>query len=242
MSALKIAKFLGEAPKLSGELLPDTVAQYAFNTKLYSGDLIPYRIPKVISSLEKTGPIATIYPMTSGTNKLWLHWTEDVDVAKGPIASDTTQRIYYTGQSEPRVTNFTLATSGGGASYPISYYTLGLPAPTDAVTATLGGGGTGSALARAYVYTWVTLWNEESQPSPVSNTVNSLEGQTVTITGLPTTGPVGQYQTTGMVKRLYRSVITGAGTFYFKVTDVALATNSYVDTVATATLTVFQRG
>lgn len=239
MSALKISKFLGEAPKLSGELLPDTVAQYAFNYKLYSGDLIPYRIPESVATLEKVGPIATIYPMLSGLVKLWLHWTEDVDVAKGPIASDTTQRIYYTGQSEPRVTNFSLATSGGGASYPIGYYTLGLPAPTAAPVAALGGGGAGTALARGYVYTWLTLWGEESQPSPVSNSVLALEGQTVNISGLPVTGPVGQYQTTGMVKRLYRSVLTGAGTFYFKVADIALGTAIYADTVATATLSIF---
>lgn len=239
MSALKIAKFLGEAPKLSGELLPDTVAQYAFNCKLYSGDLIPYKVPSVVATLEKTGPIATIYPMTSGGNKYWLHWTQDVDVAKGPIASDTTQRIYYTGQNEPRVTNFSLATSGGGASYPIGYYTLGLPPPSPAPVAALGGGGAGTALARTYVYTWLTLWDEESQPSSASNSVLALEGQTVNITGLPAVGPVGAYQTTGMVKRLYRSVSTSAGTFYFKVADIALGTTTYVDTVATATLSVF---
>lgn len=239
MSAIKIAKFLGQAPKLAGELLPDTVAQYSFNVKLYSGDLIPYTIPEVVSSLEKTGPITSIYPMMNGTNRLWLHWTTDVDVAKGPIASDTTQRIYYTGDSEPRVTNFTLATSGGGASYPIGYYTLGLPAPTVAVTAALGGGGAGAALARTYVYTWLTLWDEESQPSPVSNSVNAMEGQTVNITGLPVAGPVGQYQTTGMVKRLYRAVTTGAGTFYFKVADIAMGTAVYADTIATAVLVTF---
>lgn len=238
-SALKIAKFLGEAPKLSGELLPDTVAQYAFNTKLYSGDLIPYAIPETVSTLEKTGPIASIYPMVNGTNLLWLHWTEDVDVAKGPIASDTTQRVYYTGQVEPRVTNFTLATSGGGASYPIDYYKLGLPPPASGVTAALGGGGAGAALARVYVFTWLTVWGEESQPSPASNSVNAMEGQTVNITALPGVGPVGQYQTTGMVKRLYRSVSTSAGTFYFKVADIALATTTYADSIATAVLSIF---
>src|SRR6266850_5171371 len=100
MPALKIAKFLGAAPKLSGELLPDTVAQYAFNTKLYSGDLIPYRVPASVGTLEKIGTIQTIYPMINVGVTYWLHWTEDVDVAKGPISSDTTQRIYYTGQGE----------------------------------------------------------------------------------------------------------------------------------------------
>ena len=42
MGAVKINKFLGDAPKISTELLPDGAAQSAFNAKLYSGDLIPY--------------------------------------------------------------------------------------------------------------------------------------------------------------------------------------------------------
>ena len=42
MAALKITNFLGIAPKIASELLPDTAAQIAKNVKLYSGDLIPY--------------------------------------------------------------------------------------------------------------------------------------------------------------------------------------------------------
>ena len=53
MASVKLIKFLGEAPKVSSELLPDGAAQTAFNVKLYSGDLLPYRTPKVVDNTAK---------------------------------------------------------------------------------------------------------------------------------------------------------------------------------------------
>jgi len=41
MPAVKLQKFLGAAPKLAPEQLPDMAAQVAANTKLFSGDIIP---------------------------------------------------------------------------------------------------------------------------------------------------------------------------------------------------------
>lgn len=137
-TALKIVKFLGEAPKISPELLPETVAQYAFNLDLSSGDLLPYRRAEQVATLDKVGTVQSIYPLVSpidGSLK-WLHWTTDVDVATAQIENDSTQRIYYTGDGAPKVTNYALATSG--AQYPTTSYTLGLPLPT-AVPATSAG-------------------------------------------------------------------------------------------------------
>lgn len=128
-TALKIAKFFGEAPKISPELLPDTVAQYAYNLDLSSGDLLPYRRPAASATLDKTGTIKTIYPLKNPDGTLaWLHWTTDVDVATAQIENDTSQRVYYTGDGVPKVTNYALATSG--AQFPTQSYTLGLPLPT----------------------------------------------------------------------------------------------------------------
>ena len=128
--ALKIQRFFGEAPKVSGELLPDTVAQYAFNLDLSSGDLLPYRRPERVAKLDKDGIIRTIYPLEHPDTgeKFWLHWTTDVDVATAQVEGDQTQRIYYTGEDYPRVTNFELATSGD--KYPSASYRMGLPLPT----------------------------------------------------------------------------------------------------------------
>ena len=136
MPAVKISKFYGIAPKISPELLPDTVGQIADNLKTYSGDLIPYNLSSTQTALAKIGTVKTIYPMNDGAGGFtWLHWLEDVDIATAQVLNDTTQRIYYTGQNEPRATNYGLATSGGGQSYPNAYYTLGLPTPLTAITA-----------------------------------------------------------------------------------------------------------
>jgi len=63
MAAVKIVKFLGEAPKIASELLPDAAAQVAFNVKLYSGDLIPYRLPYLAGHVDRVGTIKTLYAL-----------------------------------------------------------------------------------------------------------------------------------------------------------------------------------
>ena len=39
--------------------------------------------------------------------------------------------------------------------------------------------------ARAYVYTYVNKWGEESAPSPPSNIIRVADGATVTVSGIP---------------------------------------------------------
>ena len=82
MAAVKIIKFLGEAPKISPELLPDAAAQTAFNVKLYSGDLIPYRAPLRVTNAGRNGEIKTLYALRDpDTDELvWLTWLDDVDI------------------------------------------------------------------------------------------------------------------------------------------------------------------
>ena len=135
MGAVKIQKFLGEAPKISPELLPDGAAQVAYNTKLYSGDLIPYQEPVVVADANRTGTIKTLYALrdiAAGTLK-WLTWVTDVDIAVASSTEDDEQRFYYTGDGAPKVSNYALATATG-APYPNTYYNLGLPLPTTTPT------------------------------------------------------------------------------------------------------------
>lgn len=127
--AYKIERFYGTAPKVSPELLPDTVAQVAQNMDISSGDLQAYRQPQPVTTLDKPGTIKTIYPMSDGAGGYkWLHWTTDVDVATAQVENANDQRIYYTGDGVPKVTNYALATSG--AQFPTQSYNLGLPIPT----------------------------------------------------------------------------------------------------------------
>ena len=71
----------------------------------------------------------------------------------------------------------------------------------------------GTTQVRTYIYTWITPWGEESIPSPVSNEVYIKEGQTVTISSLPTAKPSGDNFVRGV--KLYRSVTSASATDYF---------------------------
>ena len=131
MAALRITSFLGIAPKIASELLPDTAAQIAKNVKLDSGDLIPYPQPIAAGTTGRTGNIKTIYALRNPSTSapVWLSWLTDVNVAVATANEDNNQRFYYTGDGVPKVSDYTLATSGA-APYPIGYYDLGLPVPT----------------------------------------------------------------------------------------------------------------
>jgi len=130
MAAIKINKFLGIAPKISGELLPNTAAQIAKNCKLYSGDLIPYTTPLIVDNSGVTGTTRTIYAMRAPNTGdiVWLAWDTDVDIVSTAAGTSEEQRIYYTGDGVPKVTNYALATDGA-KPYPVNYYSLGLPLP-----------------------------------------------------------------------------------------------------------------
>lgn len=150
MAAVKIVKFLGEAPKISPELLPDAAAQVAFNVKTYSGDLLPYSVPALVTNLSRSGDIKTIYALRNpDTDELvWLSWMTDVDVAVASASEDGEQRFYYSGDGVPKVSNYRLATDGA-VPYPIKFYELGLPLPTTKVTTSAASFTTKDTVSRA---------------------------------------------------------------------------------------------
>jgi len=137
MAGVKITGFLGTAPKVSPELLPNTAAQVARNCKLYSGDLIPYPQPVVIANTGRTGTIKTLFVLRDPTTdaKKWLSWATNVDIAVASKTDRDEQRFYYSGDGAPKVSNYALATTGA-APYPVGYYDLGLPVPPDATVLT----------------------------------------------------------------------------------------------------------
>lgn len=62
-------------------------------------------------------------------NGYWFHWIGDVDVIRGPISGDTSERTYYADGVKPKMTYGSLPIMGGGTNYPINSYDLGIPAP-----------------------------------------------------------------------------------------------------------------
>jgi hypothetical protein len=237
MAIFKIDLFKGTAPKLAARLLADGAAKTAVNCRLDSGDLAPIRgLSNITSTVESAGTENSLYKYdTVGGVDQWFRWDEDVDVVRSPIAANTFNRVYFTGDSvdekRPRST-YNVVAVGGGTVYPSVSFRLGIPAPTSAPTMTVVGSAPAETdnevkEARSYVYTFVSLNGEEGPPSPPSAVLDLYPtSQTVNLTTMETGIP---YPSDINVKNIYRTVTSTAGTFYMYVDSVVLATQDYSD-------------
>jgi hypothetical protein len=169
MTAFRIAGFSGLVPRLAKQLLALNQAQIATNCNLTSGDLRPRNGPLHVFSPVIGGDIKSLFRMEKDGNEKWLAWDKDVDVARSPIAANISGRFYYTGDGEPRTSDYEIATAGIGP-YPSGCYVLGVTPPVTRPVVTPSGAA-GANVTRSYVYTFVTQWGEESAPSPASATV-----------------------------------------------------------------------
>lgn len=229
---IQLDQFGGIMPKVAPHLLPVKQAAVAVNCRLGSGGLDPWHEPGAVSSLAKTGTIKSLYHYN---DQFWFHWLEDVDVAQAPVALDNYGRVYWTGESYPRVGGSDIVTSGGGALYPTASFKMGVPAPS-AVTVAVTGTAS-DALApkeRVYVRTYVTDYGAEGPPSDPSSIVEVANGQSCTVT-LPTETLSG-YNIT--LQKIYRTETGSDETKYMLVDTIVIASTSYSDTKAAATLTV----
>ena len=223
MAGLRINTFGGIAPRANPRLLPDDMAQDALNALLDSGTLEPLPNDETIGAVAGIdASTVTIFPVT---DTKWAAWDEDVDIIRSPIAEDPSNRLYWTGETYPRMADLTTFISG--TTYPTGHYRLGIPRPSSNVTTAISGTPVAGAVdqERAYTFTIVTAFGEEGPPAAVAvaDIIEVQEGETVTVT-FPTL-PSGNYNFVG--KRLYRTDANGEYRF---VADVTLATSTYDDT------------
>ena len=226
-------QFTGIRPKVDDRLLPDGNAQIAENVLTERGGIRALQGTRLVMNLAKSG-VQTIYRFgqaIKSETQYWFHWTADVDVVKGPIANDTSERTYWTGDGPPRFTTAALGTGGG--NLPSAWRTLGVPPPAQPPLLDAHGDlpideqtgdvveGLGSE-TRVYVYTFVTDLGEESQPSPPAF-VDIIVGQGVRLHGLLTTASGAIVQT----KRIYRAQ-RGA---YLFVAEIPASTTQFIDNV-----------
>lgn len=231
MAVIVFPKFSGVAPVLNPSRLPPGMAQDATDVDLLARTLRPWKgLLDVQTGLGTTEP-CSIYrfglTLTSDT-QYWMTWQGyDVDAVKAPIVADATERTLYTGNGAPKWTNSTLALTGG-PPYPQAYRDLGVQSPAAAPNVVVTGTGSGTAESRAYVYTNVTQYGEESAPSPASSVVSVQSGQTVTIDGF-SAAPGGNGSTTA--RRIYRGIANQDVFNYFFVKEIANAVTSTTDDV-----------
>lgn len=224
-------KFSGIRPRFDDRLLPEGNAQVAENILTERGGVRPMTGTAEVFALSKTS-VQSIYRFgqtLDDEDQYWFHWTTDVNVVKGPIANDTEERTYWTGDGVPKYA--TAAISTAGADLPSGSRPLGVPAPTAAPTLAeyeIAPSTTTGEETRVYIYTFVTDKGEESAPSEPA-TITIQTGQGVTLSALQTAASNAAVLS---YKRIYRAQ---RGKYLF-VAEIPIATLSYDDTVASDAL------
>jgi hypothetical protein len=251
MPVLNVKDFSGIIPVKGDRAIPDAFATVSVNTWLYGSelrgirppeDLIAcqtvtrsvFRIPKRSVGGDPAFPTLVPPPSYLG-DSVWVQFTDpDTDVVKGQLVEDSFERYYFCSPTTGPMFN-TYARLRDG----LPMYKLGVPAvPSDAAhqVGISVAGGAAPVVTRAYTYTWVNIYGEESAPAlPVTAAGN--ENGTWNISGIddPTTQFTGyaDYQK----KRLYRTITGASGqTTYYRVAEIASGTTTYADTMTSAVL------
>jgi hypothetical protein len=234
MVALKLQNFGGMIPAVDPHLLPPNSAEFCENAWVNSGALEGFRtLHRVYTPTTPAVqrvfriPIAKV---DSGRipNSYWLEFdTPNVSVIQAPTIGDQFERFYWASDIDrPRYNTKARIAAGSPALI------LGVPAPSAAPGVTVSGGTT-PVEARAYVYTWVTQFGEESPPSPPTLVTGNASG-TWNIT---MTAPGGVTTDRALDRvRIYRTVSGVSGeTDYFFVAEQAINLTTYADTIASVT-------
>ena len=208
--------------------LPPGIGVLANNLDTRHGDLRARLAPAAVFTITGTGAQQTsLYRMgrdIASDTQFWLSSPNDVDYARGPIADDTTERTYYTGEAEPRFTDNTFL---AGSPLPSGYFALGVPAPAGTMSAAITTPGTGPNEDRVYTETFVRGNGEESAPEPNVATITCPGGSTVTLSTL-TANPGG---TIGITNR--RGYVSTNGGIFQRFADQVTATATMVDNSGT---------
>lgn len=248
---IRIEGFQATLPRLEPNLLPDSHAQIARNVDLHKGTIKSYKGLGQVINLQFNADVTTAYLWRINDSEYWFRFSDDVDVARSPIAEDETHRVYWTGDKRHLDSNgkaipqmsYTPLAYQGGTQYPVASRQLGVPWPETAVSAQVQGTKDANTVVperRYYVRTFVTDLGEEGPPadyqsSQISNYVDVYTGQTVHLTGLGLSVPTG---TTSNIQkqRIYRAASGNSSADFYFVAEIPIAQTTYDDTRLTSEL------
>ena len=242
MAVFRLENFAGIAPAKSARLLQGGLGQKAENMTFSSGRITPLRHDNVVLGLA-SGLIKSVhfYQRVGQQDVLFEFTDENVQVLESPIASDTHERAYWTGQDFPRMGDYSGMVSG--TSYPNVSFRLGVPAPSAAPTVAYDStSGTASEDEEiqdfSYVYTLVTAFGEEGPPSDPSTIITWTSPQVIKVDMPATSNPsTGNHNFgTAARKRVYRANAGSNAAYFQLVADVPYTTTSITDNTASSAL------
>ncbi len=221
--------FAGTVPRTSAKLLQNNQSQTALNCRLTSGDLEPWRSTSTVGTFTKGSGVKSFYRVPYNGTDYWFNWLSETEVVQSPVVTDTHKRIYFTTGGNAYVCR--RQDQVAQADFPANYYLLGVTAPDTAPVITPSGGTVSTSTTRAYVYTFVSQWGEESGPSPAAEAVGNSDG-TWDVSGILTcANALSEVPVTA--RRLYRTATASDGTTAYQlVTEIEdNVTTTYSDTV-----------
>jgi hypothetical protein len=221
----------GEVPRLKAHLLSTEVATIARDCQFEQGILAPIN-DKQFSFTAPLSPL-TLFRYTSD---YWFCWSSKVHAIHNPMAQDSYDRVYWTGEAKPRVTSQSIAI-GANNFGPAAWYDLGVPAPSLAPSVMSIDDSTGEDPEegeldsyddedRVYIQTYVTAFGEEGPPSdPSESVVIEKPASTVTISLAQPSANTHNITHT----RLYRSVTSSTDSDYILVAELPISQSEYID-------------
>lgn len=231
MEPIKVEVFGGEIPARDSRILPPNNAFEATNVRLQGGSLDGFSVPIAVHTL--INPAAQfayripfdVHDLNVGPST-WMEFEDStVRVFPALVVNDRFERYYWCGLNTPPSYN-TLDRIKTGQSE----FKLGVPAPTVAPGVVPSATGSGIDEARAYVYTWVTAYEEEGPPSPPTLVTGKNDDTWALTATLPTnTDTAGR---TLSKVRFYRTITgsDGVATYFFLV-EQDIGTVTYDDTI-----------
>lgn len=170
MPGFKLTRFSGKRPRVPEHLLASYEATIAENCDFAYGEL--RNTKGGLQMLTMANNPKSVY---TDDGVSFYSWDKDIDAVRSPLAKDSYNRLYFSGDGGIRVTN-RLATAAAGGP-PVSSYRVGVPRPTVPPVLTAPAPFEGAtARTVAYVYTFVNIYDEEgvaSDPATVTTGVLS---------------------------------------------------------------------
>ena len=231
MPAISVKTFAGERPKLDPRLLTNEYATIATSCHFDNGNLSPLKAP-LATDISLRASTKTIYQHLS---EYWFSWDKVVNAVASPIADDPWQRVYFTGDGHPKVTNNAIFS---GSNMPANSYKLGVQAPETAIIAIVTDAATDEVdpnddETRYYTHTYVTEQGEEGPPGEASERIDirypDEDGTYVTLALTPPNVNLSNITH----RRIYRTATGGGIADYLFVAEIPISQNQFLDDIPT---------
>ena len=240
---ISVENFSGTQPKKAPHLLDANQAQLAENARVEKSDVRSWRDSDLVANLTDSS-WETLYKYITadeGIGEQWVTSTYDLDFAENPLAADAFERVYFSGGSDAVPQAF--ANDLDSDPWVITdTYKIGPAKPVDTGTWGFVSGHDGGSEYRAYVYTYVSRYGEETGPIATVLETEVYDGTSNVVIEDFTQPPAG-YGLRGTVGsnipyvRIYRtnSSVSGAEFQYvgqFNATTHTFGTSTFTDNVA----------